>query len=897
MPEAWHQRSASETAAALGLDSPEGLTEAEAARRLSAEGPNLLREEPRVSPWVLILAQFRGILIWLLIVAGAVSGFLGEAVDAAAIFAIVLLNAAIGFYQEYSAERSLAALKSMTAPRAKVRRGGNLISVPAADIVRGDRIEFEAGDLIPADGRLLEAASLRNTEAALTGESVAVGKTTAALTDADLPLGDRTNMVYMGTSVAVGEGRAVVVATGMETEIGRIAGLLESEGEGTSPLQQGLARFGRTLVWISLGIIAVLAALGIWRGTPWLELFLTSISLAVAAVPEGLPAVVTIALALGMQRMARRHALIRKLAAVETLGSAGIICTDKTGTLTLGEMTVRAYYAAGKSFDVEGAGAEPAGRVTCEGRDLLPGEKDALRRMALAQAGTATAALSRENGRWTVVGDPTEGALLAAAAKLGVSPGDFPAARLFSFPFDSERKRASTVRRLPAGEPCALVNGAPDVLLPLCTRVLTERGIEPLDAAWRERILRANAAMAGRALRVLATAYKPWAGAADAAPAIEEVESDLVFAGLAGMIDPPRPGAAEAIRTCKRAGIRVVMITGDHPDTARAVAAELGLDGGETVTGAELDRLDDAALAERAARASVYARVSAEHKLRIVRALKSGGAVVAMTGDGVNDAPALKGADIGVAMGRTGTEVTKQASDMVITDDDFASIVAAVEEGRGVYANIRKTLGYLLAGNTGELLLMLAAGAAGLPAPLLPIHLLWINLVTDGLPALCLAADPIDADVMAARPRPRGARLADGPFLRRLALIGVLTAAVSVAAFLYARDRYGLAAARTYAFTALVFCELFRALGARSDSKPLWSLGPLGNKALLAVVAVSAAAQVALLYDGTLAAVLKTVPISIGELGTLAAVSLTPFAILEASKALRRWTAGRRAPG
>jgi P-type Ca2+ transporter type 2C len=894
MPQAWHQLSAAEATAAAGLPSLEGLSAKEAARRLAAHGPNVLREPPGADAWALFLAQFKGILIWLLLVAGTVSAFLGERVDALAIFAIVVLNAAIGFYQEFTAEKSIAALKRLTAPQAKVRRGGNLMAIPAQEIVAGDLLEFEAGDLIAADARVLEASALRDTEAALTGESEAVEKQAAALPGADLPLGDRVNMVYMGTSVAGGTGKAVVVATGMHTEIGKIAGLLETETEGQSPLQKSLADFGRLLVWICLGIIALLFALGLLRKTPFLELFLTSISLAVAAVPEGLPAVVTISLALGVQRMSRRNALIRKLAAVETLGSAEVICTDKTGTLTLGEMTVREYFAAGKRFAVEGAGLDPAGRVLHAGGELAPSERAALRRLALVQVGTVTAALSRVEDRWTVVGDPTEGALLAAAGKLGVAPQAFGGeGKRFEFPFDSDRKRASAVRRLPGEGHFVLANGAPDLLLPLCNRVLTEAGIVPLDGAAREAILAANADMARRALRVLATAFKAWDLPLDASPTQAAAESDLVFAGLTGMVDPPRPEAARAIALCRRAGIRVVMITGDHPVTARAVAAELGLThAGEAVSGIELDKLDETELRERAAHTAVYARVSAEHKLRIVRALRAGGAVVAMTGDGVNDAPALKGSDIGVAMGRSGTEVTKQASDMVITDDNFASIVAAVEEGRGVYANIRKTLNYLLAGNTGELLLMLTAGAAGLPAPLLPIHLLWINLVTDGLPALCLAAEPVDSDVMSVGPRARGERLANGPFLRRLVLIGVMTASVSLAAFLYAHARYGLPVARTYAFTALVFCELFRALGARSETKPLWRLPFPGNPRLWLAVFASAGAQIALLYHGSLEAILKTQPIPAGDCLGLVAFSLLPFAVLEAAKALAKGSPG-----
>lgn len=886
----WHARDIADVLSAVGLPSSAGLDEAEAASRLAAHGPNILREAKRISPWTLLLGQFKGILIWLLIAAGAVSGLLGEAADAIAIFSIVFLNALIGFYQEYNAEQSIAALKKMTAPQAKVRRNGRLRAIPAAEIVNGDVIEFEAGDLIPADARLMVVSSLRCAEAALTGESEPVGKTITALGQADSPLGDRVNMVYMGTSVAGGAGKAVVVATGMATEIGKIAGLLEEAGETVSPLQKSLADFGRLLVWISLAIISLLFILGLIRRLPFMELFLTSVSLAVAAVPEGLPAVVTIALALGVQRMSRRHALIRKLAAVETLGSAGVICTDKTGTLTQGEMAVREYMAAGKRFQVEGAGLEPTGRISVEGRVLTAAERSCLERLAWIQVGTATAALARVEGRWTVVGDSTEGALLAAAARLGIAPERFGAeGKSIEFPFDSDRKRASVVRRIPGDGPHVLVNGAPDLLLPLCSRVLTENGVVLLDEEWRERIATANAEMAGRALRVLGSAYKVWKDAPGETPSAEALESDLIFAGLAGMLDPPRPEAAKAVELCRQAGIRVVMITGDHPATAQAVAAELGLarTGDEVLTGADLDRMDEAGLRDRVERTAVYARVTAEHKLRIIRAWRAQGSVVAMTGDGVNDAPALKGADIGVAMGRTGTEVTKQASDMVITDDNFASIVAAVEEGRGVYANIRKTLNYLLAGNAGELLLMLTAVVAGLPSPLLPIHLLWINLVTDGLPALCLAADPVEPDLMRRKPRPRNERLANGPFLRNLAFIGILTAGVSIAVFIFSLQRSGLAVARSNAFAALVFCELFRALGARSDTRPIWLINPFGNVKLISVVLLSAGFQLFAHHNDWIGRLLKTTHLDLEACLSLLAVSCIPFLCLEAVKALK----------
>ena len=887
VPVDWHCLPIEAVMQQMGLESLSGLIEGEARNRLDGDGPNSLRKAKAINPFKLLFAQFNNLIVWLLVIAGLVSGIMGERADAIAILTIVILNAIIGFYQEFSAEKSIAALKKLTAPQAKVRRDGRIRLIPAIEIVKGDVVEFEAGDLIPADARLVEASNLRCMESILTGESEAVEKSLTALEESGLPLGDRTNMVYMGTSVAGGVGKAVVVATGMETEIGKIAGLLEQEDGGTSPLQKSLAEFGRLLVWVCLGLIGLLFVLGMLRKMAFLDLFLTSISLAVAAVPEGLPAVVTVALALGVQRMAKRNTLIRRLSAVETLGSAEVICTDKTGTLTMGEMTVRELFVAGKSFQVEGAGVEPVGRVLIGNQVPVEVERSCLDLLARFQIGAVTATLSKEGERWTVIGDPTEGAMLSFAAKLGIGPKDFEGnGKLHEFPFDSDRKRASVIRPMPGGKVQALVNGAPDLLLSLCNRVLTETGPVPLDVIWKERIQKANAEMAERALRVLGTAYKEWTEPLDTKPEMASVEKDLVFAGLTGMYDPPRPEAALAIDLCHKAGIRVIMITGDHPATALAVARELGLATANDVvlTGTELDQLGEQGLKARVADTAVYARVSAEHKLHIVRAWRAEGAVVAMTGDGVNDAPALKGSDIGVAMGKSGTEVTKQASDMIVTDDNFASIVAAVEEGRGIYANIRKTLNYLLAGNTGEMLLMLVAVIVGLPTPLLPIHLLWINLFTDGLPALCLAAEPVDPDVMNQRPRPRHERLANSNFIRSLLFIGALTAGVSLSVFLFTLKNYDLDTARSYTFTTLVFCELFRAFGARSETIPVWQLNPLGNVKLVIVVVASIGLQVFSHHNGMLGNFLKSAPLPLSHCLALLTVGTIPFLLLEAGK-------------
>jgi len=888
--EAWHSQPAEEVLAQVG-SSATGLSAQEAAQRLAADGRNELKEGKRISPLQIFLGQFKSLMIWILIAAGGVAGALGDVVDAIAILAIVVLNAVVGFYQEFNAEKSVAALKKMTAAQAKVRRDGQVTSIPASGIVAGDILALEAGDLVAADARLLEVASLKCIESALTGESEAVMKQAATLPKSDVPLGDRENMVFMGTSVAAGTGQAVVVATAMKTELGRIAGLIEeADAEEGTPLQRKLDAVGRILVWAALGIVGMLFGVGLLRGTALVELFMTSISLAVAAVPEGLPAVVTVALSLGVLRMARRRALVRKLAAVETLGSASVICTDKTGTLTVGEMTVRTLYVAGQSYEVTGEGYGPDGEVRFEGKKAEAPHAAPLLELATVLLGGNNAHLVQEEGTWRVVGDPTEGALLAAGTKAGGHQEriekDMP--KHHAIPFDADRKRSAVIRRMPDGKLRALINGAPGALLQRCTSLYTSTGARPLTEQDREHILAQTSAMAKQALRVLGSANRDLDDAPPVGLTADAVERDLVFVGLAGMHDPPRPESRDAIAKCHAAGIRVVMITGDHPHTAAAIAHELGIaSGAAAVTGTELDKMSDEELRRHAPEVDVYARVTAEHKLRIIRALKANEAVVAMTGDGVNDAPAIKGADIGIAMGKSGTEVTRQAADIIITDDNFATIVAAVEEGRGIYDNIRKTLQYLLAGNTGELLLMTICVAAGFPSPLLPIHLLWINLVTDGLPALCLATDAIDSDVMKRRPRRRSESITDGGFLRTMFLTGLLTAGVAFAVYFYVLKTGTTETARASAFAVLVSAELFRSFGARSETKPVWRISLFTNVNLVIVVAVSFGLQVWSQHNATLGSFLKTsfIPLANGFL--LLAVGAIPLLILEMVKVVR----------
>jgi Ca2+-transporting ATPase len=887
----WYRQSAVEVLARL-RSSAAGLSAEAAAHRLAADGPNELKEGRRISPLKIFLGQFKSLIIWILIAAGVVSGLLGERVDALAILAIVILNAAIGFYQEFNAEKSIAALKKMTAPLAKVRRDGQVTSIRASAVVTGDILTLEAGDVIAADARLLESASLKCIESALTGESEVAAKRPATLELGDVPLGDRENMVFMATSVAAGTGQGVVVATAMNTEMGRIAGLIEEAGaEERTPLEKKLESFGRVLVWTALGVVALLFGLGMLRGVGFFELFMTSVSLAVAAVPEGLPAVVTVSLALGVLRMSRRRALVRKLPAVETLGSTTVICTDKTGTLTVGEMTVRALYVAGQRYEVTGEGYGPEGEVRFEGRRAEGPRAAPLLDLATILLGCNNAHLAQEDGVWKTVGDPTEGALLAAGAKAGGDrkriEEEMPKRQ--EIPFDSDRKRSAVIRETPEGKLRALVNGAPGPLLDRCTHLYAPEGIRPLTAQDRERILEQTSAMAKEALRVLGSAYRDLENAPPADLTADVVERDLVFVGLSGMYDPPRQEAKDAVAKCRAAGIRVVMITGDHPHTATAISREIGIASADdrAVAGIELDKMSDDDLRARVLEISVYARVTAEHKLRIIRAWKANGAVVAMTGDGVNDAPAIRGADIGIAMGKAGTEVTKQAADMIITDDNFATIVAAVEEGRGIYANIRKTLQYLLAGNTGELLLMTSCVVMGFPTPLLPIHLLWINLVTDGLPALCLATDPIDPDVMKRHPRPGSERITNRSFLRTMFLTGFLTAGVAFAVYVTVLKTGTPEAARTYAFAVLVFAELLRAFGARSETKPVWRIPLFTNTNLVIVVAVSFGLQVWSQHSATLGRFFKTSTIPFTHCLLLLAAGAIPLLVLDMVKVAR----------
>jgi Ca2+-transporting ATPase len=906
---AWHALDLAAVASRLEVDPARGLGAAEAARRLALDGDNALDAAVAIPWWWKVLKQFQELVIWILLVAAGIAAALGDWADTAAILAIVVVNAAIGFFQEERALRALAALERLAAPLAKVVRDGGVHSVPVRSIVAGDRIELEAGDQVPADARLIEAFGLRVQESSLTGESVPVEKAAGGPLPEATSLGDRRSIVHAGTVVAAGRGAALVVATGMQTQLGRIARMLERSPPETTPLQRRLAELGRLLIVICLAVVAVIFLLETWRGGGLLALWrsgglgdvlLRGVSLAVAAVPEGLPAVVTLVLAIGLQRMVARNALVRRLPSVETLGSVTVICSDKTGTLTRNEMTVREVVTASGGYRITGGGYEPRGEFlrAVDGTVVTAADPD-LRRLLLiaARCGSATVEPTGAGAGWQVIGDPTEGALVVAAVKAGVPAEDPAEPVIFEIPFDSDRKRMSVVVRTSAGGRLMMTKGASEAVLARCTAELRDGQVVPLADDRREAILAAAAEMAGRALRVLSLACRDLASGEplDSQPAV--AERDLVHVGLAGMIDPPREEARRAVERCRSAGIRPVMITGDHPATALAIGRELGLAGvagaaDRVVTGAELDGFSDDRLDAEVGSIAVYARVSAEHKLRVVRAWQRGGEIVAMTGDGVNDAPAVKAADIGIAMGITGTDVTKEASDMVLTDDNFASIVTAVEEGRGIYDNIQKFIHYLLSCNAGEVMTMFVAAVAGWPAPLAAIQILWLNLITDGLPALALGLEPPERDIMERPPRPPQ----EAVITRQRGVVilahGGLIAVVVLAAFwfVWRGDAARLERARAVAFCVAAFAQLFFAIGCRSDRVTAFALGCLRNPALLLAILLSALLQIVVVTLPHARSVFEVGHHLGGDWLLVIALALVPVTVIE----LAKWAGGPR---
>ncbi|MDP3921228.1 MAG: calcium-translocating P-type ATPase, PMCA-type [Candidatus Omnitrophota bacterium] len=848
---------------------PEKGLSAEQAR-VSAEkfGPNELPKQKGISPLKLFIEQFTNVIIGVLLGAAAIAGILGEWIDTIAILVIVLLNGILGFVQEYRAEKSLEALRKMSSPSSKVLREGAVQLIPSKEIVPGDLVLLEAGDRIPADGRLLKSVMLRTQEAALTGESVPLIKTSETIAEEDLPLGDRKNMVFMGTTAVSGKGTMLVTAIALSTELGKIAAILQTAGGEKTPLQERLSKLGKQLVGIFLVVVSLVFVLGMMRGHAWGEMLLTALSLAVAAIPEGLPAVVTISLAFGVWKMVKRNALVRRLPSVETLGCAGVICSDKTGTLTKNEMTVRAVWVNEAIIHVTGAGYAPEGKFDSEPPELL----QALKIAVLCN----DASLKEAGKQWEIVGDPTEAALLVAGAKASlwkeVLEKESPI--LEEVPFDSERKRMSVLRKTSEG-PVLFVKGAPDIIMGRCSEILINGEKVPLSEEHRRRIEEANHGLASQALRVLGVAYRHVS--ASEPEQGEALEQNLVFAGLIAMMDPPRPEAVAAIETCRKAGIRPVMITGDHKITALAVAKELGLadDDARALDGAELNRMSSEEIKNVVEKVSIYARVSAEHKLKVVRAWRELGYVVAMTGDGVNDAPAIKEADIGIAMGITGTDVTKEVSDMVIMDDNFASIVGAVEEGRGIYDNIVKFVKFLLAFNLAEILVLLLGIMIGFTdkagkslIPLSALQILWMNLVTDGLPAIALGIDPLDPHAMNRPPREARASMFSRNFVTDLAVISVIVAAGAlVACWWGARESAEMA--QTMTLTTLVLLELVGVQMVRAA----YHIKLFSNLWLVAALAVSIIFQLLILYIPPLQNIFHLVPLGVREWGVILLIS------------------------
>ena len=881
--EKWWRKDIVEISGMLRTDANNGIEPEHIKQRQEQYGLNQLKGKKGISAFTIFIEQFKDFIIWVLIGAALVSGFLQEWVDAFAIIAIVVLNAILGFVQEYRAEKSLAALKKLSSPTSKVIRGGRHQVITSLELVPGDVIELEAGDNIPADSRIAWLTSnFSAAEASLTGESTSVLKTAAVLEEEDVSLAERENMVYLGTSAVSGKAKAVVVQTGMQTELGKIAGMIQDIGKESTPLQKKLEEFSKWIVYFCFILVGIVFLLEWARGGKIVDVFLTSVSLAVAAIPEGLPAVVTIALALGVQRMVKRHAIIRKLPSVETLGCATVICSDKTGTLTKNEMTVQAVYAGGKVFRVTGIGYAPKGEFLLNNGKINPSDYPDLINVLNIGVLCNGAQLVEDKGNFKIVGDPTEASLLTAAAKAGIwkNKKEKELSFIDEIPFDSQRKKMTIIRQ-DGEKTIAFVKGAPDIMLADCGQ---------LTNTDREEILKVNDEMTDSAMRVLAVAYRVLDGGYKREMS-ESIEKNLIFAGLIAMIDPPREEVKTAVQQCKTAGIKIVMITGDHKNTAVAIAKELGFFGQDSIamTGEELDKTSEEELHEKIENIPVYARVAPEHKLRIVKTWRSRGEVAAMTGDGVNDAPAVKEADIGVAMGITGTDVTKEVSDMIITDDNFASIVSAVEEGRGVYDNIKKFIHYLLSCNVGEILVMFVSSLAGLPVPLLPIHILWVNLVTDGFPALALGVDPIAPGIMKKPPRPTNEPVVTKQQAFIMLAQGVFIAFCSLLAFCFVFyiEKEGINRARTAAFIVLSCSQLFHSFNCRSMTESLFKIGLFTNKSLILATFVSFLLQMMVVYTPFIRDVFRTEPLGLFDWFMVIAISSFPLWAMELIKKLR----------
>jgi Ca2+-transporting ATPase len=882
----WHTQTTEQGFAELKSQST-GLSQAEVTERTLKYGANEIQAAKRVSAWEILLEQFKNILILILLGATALSLFLGHGIESIAIAVIVLFAVFLGFIQEYRAERAIEALRQMAAPTACVLRNGVEVKIPARELVPGDVILLHTGDCMPADARLLEAVNLQIEEASLTGESVAVEKHVEPLIGNDLSVGDRKNMVYAGTAATYGRGKALVIATGMQTEFGKIAQLLQTVETGRTPLQQNLDKVGSALARAAFVVVAIIVVLGLVRGQPFVEMLIFGIALAVAVVPEALPAVVTISLAIGVQKMVKRNALIRRLPAVETLGCTSVICSDKTGTLTKDEMTVRKIFAAGQLFNVSGAGYSPVGEFSVNGSGSIApttGLQKLLIAATLASDTRLVCDAKNESGsEWTIKGDSTEGALVVAAAKARLQKDSLDSAypRVQEIPFSSETKRMTTLHQT-NGNLTAYAKGAPEMILESCDWQLTADGVKPLDDVGRKQALAIAHEMAGEALRVLAISSKPGV-------TLKTSQTGMTFLGLAGMIDPPRPEAKNAIAICEQAGIRTVMITGDHPMTAQAVARELGLlKTGRVVTGAELEVMSDEQFKNEVETIDVYARVSPAHKLRVVTALQANGHIVAMTSDGVNDAPSLKKADIGIAMGITGTDVSKEAAAMMLTDDNFASIVAAVEEGRGVFDNIKKYLMYLLSSNIGEIGLMAGSVLLGLPLPLTAVQILYVNLATDGLPALALAVDPHEKGLMKRKPRNPHTGIFTRPVVSLMLAGGIWSTLINLGLFIWASNSgRSQVEAMTMTFVSLVLIQFFKAYNFRSDRNSVFHK-PFANKWLNTAIIWEIGLLLLIIYLPALHEPFNTFSLPLVDWMIILGLSLTISPVLELVKWMER---------
>lgn len=882
----WWLQSEQEVIRNLNTDSHRGLSRSEAQKRLQEFGPNQLLEQHKVSALQLFFDQFSNFIVWILISAASIAGVLGEWIDALAIITIVILNALLGFFQEYKAEKSLAALRKMVTRSSKVIRDGKLQTLPSKKIVPGDLVLIEAGDHIPADGRFIKSFRLSTQEAALTGESIPIHKIAESLESQNLSVGEKKNMGFLGTVAVSGKGYMIVTETGIQTELGKIASLLQQGKETQTPLQKRLHELGLRLVWICLVIVSLVFVFGFLKGTPLIENFLISISLAVAAIPEGLPTIVTIALSIGVHKMAKQNALVRRLASVETLGSTTVICTDKTGTLTQNEMTVRSIWINNTYIDVTGIGYSPEGNfeinhLTINPQDI-PGLLMALKIGILCNS--AELHLTQDHLKnWNITGDPTEGALLTVAGKANLFKQDLETENplISEIPFDSERKRMSMARQTSEG-PILFIKGAADIILAHSEAILINGKIEILTIERKKNIVDANAYLASQALRVLAVGYRYLSQGAEIDPTLED---KVIFVGLVAMMDLPRPEVKKAVEICENAGVTTVMITGDHKETAIAVAKELNLLKSDSIilTGAELEQIDDDHLKKCLRKVAIYARASATHKLRIVRAWKSLGEVVAMTGDGVNDAPALKEADIGIAMGITGTDVTKEASDMVITDDNFASIVNAVEEGRGIFENITKFVCYLASSNIAEIIVVFMGMLVGFTdfagnpfVPLSAVQILWINLASDGLPAIALGVDPINPMVMKRFPRKPSDPIISRKKALYLILISFIIALGTLAACYFGMNK-SAELAQTMAFTTLVVLELVAVQIIRSP----FNVSIFSNPLIIAAVTLSFLMQLFIVYTPFLQSIFKTVPLNTREWGIILAITIVVWVLCD----------------